>query len=182
MKAPWVSAMAHSMIFWGFLTLLFRTVNFLLDGVHEDASLQSLIGDGYTYYRPVMDLFNVVVLAGVSVAIFQRTVLRPARITLNIDAWTILGLIAGLMVADIVTNSFEIALDRGDRDYLSFVAFGVANLWDTVGMEGAAAEALHTTFWYTHLIVFLTFLCFLPFSKHSHVLSIFFNVFARTLQ
>ena len=178
----WVSAIAHSMIFWGFLTLLFRTVNFLLDGVHEDASLQSLSGDVYTYYRPVMDLFNIVVLAGVSVAIFQRTVLRPARITLNIDAWTILGLIAGLMVADIVTNSFEIALHRGDRDYLSFVAFGVANLWDTVGLEGGAAEALHTAFWYAHLIVFLTFLCFLPFSKHSHVLSIFFNVFSRTLQ
>ncbi len=178
----WVSAIAHTMIFWGFLTLLFRTINFLLDGVHEDASLQSLFGDIYTYYRPVMDLFNVVVLVGISVATFQRTVLRPARMTLNIDAWTILGLIAGLMVADIATNSFEIALHRGDEDYLSFVAFGVANLWDTVGLEGSAAEALHTAFWYAHLIIFLTFLCFLPFSKHSHVLSVFFNVLFRTLQ
>lgn len=178
----WVSAIAHSMIFWGFITLLFRTINFTLDGVHKDASLQSLFGDVYTYYRPVMDLFNIVVIAGVFVAIFQRTVLRPARMTLNIDAWTILGLIAGLMVADIATNSFEIALHRGDQDYLSFVAFGVANLWDSVGLEGSAAEALHTAFWYAHLIVLLTFLCFLPFSKHSHVISIFFNIFARTLQ
>jgi len=178
----WISGLAHTMIFWGFLTLLFRTINFLLNGVHEDASLQSLLDGVYTYYRPVMDLFNVVVIAGVSVAVFQRTVLRPARITLNIDAWTILGLIAGLMVADILTNSFDIALERGDKDYLSFVAFGVANLWDTVGLEGSAAEALHTAFWYAHLIVFLTFLCFLPFSKHSHVLSVFFNVFFRTLQ
>lgn len=178
----WVSAIAHSLIFWGFLTLLFRSINFILDGVHENTSLQSLFGDVYTYYRPVMDLFNVLVITGVLVAIFQRTVLRPARMTLNIDAWTILGLIAGLMVADIATNSFEIALHRGDQDYLSFVAFGVANLWDTVGLEGSAAEALHTAFWYAHLIVLLTFLCFLPFSKHSHVISIFFNVFARTLQ
>jgi Fe-S oxidoreductase/nitrate reductase gamma subunit len=178
----WISGLAHTMIFWGFITLQVRTLNFLLDGVHEDASLQSLLGDIYTYYRPVMDLFNVLVITGVFVAIFQRTVLRPGRLTLNIDAWIILGLIDILMITDVMTNSFEISLHRGDQDYLTFFGFGVANLWDGVGLEGSAAEGLHTAFWYAHLIDFLVFLCYLPFSKHSHVISVAFNVFFRTMQ
>lgn len=178
----WISGIAHTMIFWGFVTLQVRTLNFLLDGVHEDASFQSLFGDIYTYYRPVMDLFDVLVIVGVGIAAFQRIVLRPARHTLNIDAWIILGLIDFLMITDVMTNSFEISLNRGSEDYFTFFGFGVANLWDRVGLEGSAAEALHTAFWYAHLIDFLVFLCFLPFSKHSHVISVFFNVFFRTLQ
>jgi Fe-S oxidoreductase len=181
-KRYWLSGLAHTMIFWGFITLQVRTLNFLLDGVHEDASFQSLFGDIYTYYRPVMDLFDVLVIVGVGIAAFQRIVLRPGRLTFNIDAWIILGLIDFLMITDVMANSFEIALHRGDQDYFTFFGFGVANLWDRVGLEGSAAEGLHTAFWYAHLIDFLVFLCFLPFSKHSHVISVFFNVFFRTLQ
>jgi hypothetical protein len=73
----WLSGIAHTMIFWGFITLQVRTLNFLLDGVHEDASFQSLLGDVYTWYRPVMDLFDVLVIVGVGIAAFQRVVLRP---------------------------------------------------------------------------------------------------------
>jgi Fe-S oxidoreductase len=178
----WISGMAHSMIFWGFVTLQIRTLNFLLDGVHKDASLQSLLGGVYTYYRPVMDLFDVIVIVGVCIAAFQRIVLRPPRLTLNIDAWIILGLIDILMITDVMQNSFEIALDRGSKDYLTFFGFGVANLWDRVGLQGSAALGLHTAFWYAHLIDFLVFLCFLPFSKHSHVITVSFNVLFRGLQ
>jgi Fe-S oxidoreductase len=181
-KRYWLSGLAHTMIFWGFITLQIRTLNFLLDGVHENASFQSLFGDIYTYYRPVMDLFDVLVIVGVGVAAFQRIVLRPGRLTFNIDAWIILGLIDFLMITDVMANSFEIALHRGGEDYFTFFGFGVANLWDRVGLGGSAAEGLHTAFWYAHLIDFLVFLCFLPFSKHSHVISVFFNVFFRTLQ
>jgi Fe-S oxidoreductase len=178
----WISGMAHTMIFWGFITLQVRTVNFLLDGVNEKASLQHIFGDIYTYYRPVMDLFDVIVIVGVGIAAFQRLVLKPARHTLNMDAWIILGLIDFLMITDVMTNSFEIAMVRGSQDYFTFFGFGVANLWDRVGLQGSALQALHTTFWYLHLVDFLVFLCFLPFSKHSHVITVSFNVFFRSLQ
>ena len=176
------SGLLHSLIFWGFIALQVRTLNFLLNGLHEDASLQSLLGMVYTGFRPVMDLFDVLVIAGVGMATFQRLVWRPSRLTLNWDAWIILGLIGTLMATDVLTNSFDISLERGGRDYFSFWAFGMANLWDRAGLEGSALEGLHTTFWYLHLINFLVFLCYLPFSKHSHVLTVAFNVFLRSLK
>ncbi len=177
----WYAGLLHTLIFWGFLTLQVRTLNFLLDGFHEDASLESIFGDVYTYYVPVMDLFNVLVIFGVGLAAFQRIFIRPPRLTLNWDAWFILFLIFFMMVTDVLTNSFEIFLERGDKDAFAFWAFGMANLWDSIGMSEATGEALHTSWWYLHLLTFMTFLAYLPISKHAHVLVAWLNVFFRRL-
>ncbi len=177
----WYSGLLHTLIFWGFLVLQVRTLNFLLDGFHEDASFQSIFGIVYTGFRPVMDLFDVLVIVGVGLAAFQRIFVKPDRMTLNRDAWFILFLIFFLMVTDVLTNSFEIFLHRGDRDAFSFFAFGLANLWDAIGVSQGVGEALHASWWYLHLIDFLTFLAYLPISKHSHVISAVPNVFFRSL-
>jgi len=178
----WYSGLLHTLIFWGFIVLQVRTLNFLLNGIHEDISLQGLLGDVYTWFRPIMDAFNALVIAGVAMAAWQRLVWRPRRLTLNFDAWVILGLIAWLMVTDVFTNSAEIALHRGDQDYASFLAFGLAELWDGIGFQGQGLELFHVAWWYSHLVDFLVFLCYLPYSKHSHILTILPNVFFRSLQ
>jgi len=177
----WYSGVLHSLIFWGFMVLQIRTLNFILDGFHESASFESIFGMLYTGFRPVMDLFNVLVILGVGMAAYQRIFIKPPRITLNPDAWFILFLTAFLMITDVMANSFAIFLDRGDRDAFSFFAFGLANLWDAIGMTRAPAEALHTTWWYLHLLDFLVFLAYLPISKHSHILTAPINVFFRRL-
>jgi Fe-S oxidoreductase len=177
----WYAGVLHTMIFWGFLTLQVRTLNFLLDGFHEQASLQHIFGTLYDLYRPVMDLFDVLVIVGVGMAAAQRAFVRPKRLTLNWDAWVILFLMWFLMVTDVLTHSFEIALDRGDRDAFSFFAFGLANLWDGMGIGQASLEALHTSWWYLHLLDFLIFLAYLPISKHSHIITSPMNVFFRRL-
>ena len=177
----WYAGLLHTMIFWGFLVLQVRTFNFLLEGFHHKASFASIFGVGYTAFLPVMDFFNVIVVVGVLLAAFQRIFIRPERLTLNVDAWFILFLTSFLMITDVMTNSLEIFLERGDTDALSFWAFGMANLWDTVGMSRNTAEALHTVWWFLHLFDFLTFLVYLPISKHSHILTAPANVFFRRL-
>ena len=177
----WYAGLLHTLIFWGFLTLQIRTLNFLLDGINEDISLESIFGDLYTLYRPIMDLFNVLVIVGVGLAVVQRLFVKPARLTLNVGAWVILFLTWFLMVTDVFTNSCAIFLERGDKDAFTFWAFGMANLWDAIGMSRATAEALHTSWWYLHLFDFLIFLTYLPISKHSHILVAPINVFFRRL-
>lgn len=178
----WYSGTLHSLIFWGFVVLQVRTLNFLLNGIHEDASLQSLLGDVYTGFRPVMEVFSLLVIVGTLMAAWQRFFWRPQRMTLNIDGWIILGLIAWLMVTDIFTNSAAIALGHLDNPEFSFVAYGFAELWGGIGFTGQGLELFHVAWWYAHLVDFLVFLVYLPYSKHSHVLTIVPNVFFRSLQ
>src|SRR3970040_339495 len=68
----WYSGLLHTLILWGFIALQVRTLNFLLNGLHEDASLQSLLGDVYTGFRPALDAFNVLVIVGAGMAVWQR--------------------------------------------------------------------------------------------------------------
>jgi len=179
----WYSGVLHSFIWWGFIVLQVRTLNFLLNGIHEDASLESLLGNVYTLgLRPVMDVFNILVIVGVLMAAWQRFFWKPQRMTLNFDGWIILGLIGWLMVTDVFTNSAEITLFEGDHEGASFLAFGLAEVWGWIGFNGQAMELFHVFWWYSHLMDFLVFLAYLPYSKHSHVLTVVPNVYFRSLE
>ena len=54
-------------------------------------------------------------MVGMAMAAYERFFVKPPRLTLNIDAWRILGLIFFLMVTDILANSFELNLEGGDE-------------------------------------------------------------------
>ena len=181
-KRYWYSGLLHTMIWWGFLVLQVRTLNFLLKGFNADVSLEHLGGVFYdVIVRGPMDTFDILVLVGCAMAAWQRRFWKPARMTFNMDAWTILFLIAFLMVTDVFTNSFEIATDPQGGEKWSFLAYGLAKVWDGVGMSRGTQEGLLDVFWYLHLYDFLAFLNYLPYSKHSHVLSVTFNVSFRRI-
>lgn len=178
----WYSGVLHSMIYWGFIVLQVRTLNFLLLGIDEDISLQHLGGTVYdVLVRAPMDMFNILVLVGCAMAAWQRRFWKPARLTFNFDAWVILFLIAFLMISDIFLNSFEIALHPESGDGFSFVAWTLAQVWDGIGLSTGVKEGFLTFWWYAHLYDFLFFLNYLPYSKHSHVLTVAFNILFRRI-
>ena len=172
----WYSGILHTMIWWGFIVLQVRTLNFLLNGIDHDISFEGLVPDLYDLLRPIMDLFNVLVLLGCAMAAWQRFFWRPKRMSLNMDGWLILFFIAWLMVTDIFVNSLEFYLhpdiEAFQNKELSFLAYGLSEFWKEINLSHGTAEALNVFFWYNHLIDFLAFLCFLPYSKHSHVLTV----------
>ena len=180
-RGYWYSGVLHSLIWWGFLILQIRTLNFLLNGIDHSISLEALVPSLYDVLRPVMDTFNILVIVGIAMAAFQRIVWKPKRMSLNIDGWMTLFFIFWLMVTDIMVNSFEFYLhpELFENPQLSYVAYGFSQLWGELGMSTGTAEALNTFFWYNHLIDFLAFLAFLPYSKHSHVLVVVPQIFLR---
>src|SRR3990172_11523723 len=97
----WYSGVLHSLIWWGFIVLQIRTLNFLFNGIDHDLSFEKNLGDAWDYLlRPTMDVFNLLVIAPVPISSFHRFFWRPPRLTLNYDAWIILFLIFWLMVTD----------------------------------------------------------------------------------
>ena len=170
----WYSGILHSLIWWGFIILQIRTLNFLLNGIDHDISFEALVPDVYDVLRPVMDTFNILVIVGIGMAAFQRLVWKPKRMSVNLDGWMTLFFIFWLMVTDVMLNSFEFYLHPEAEAFqnaeLSYLAYGLSELWGELGMSQGTAEAFNTFFWYNHLVDFLAFLAFLPYSKHSHVL------------
>ncbi len=181
-KRYWYSGVLHSLIYWGFIVLQVRTINFLLLGFSRDIAPEHWGGVFYdVLVRAPMDMFNILVLVGCGMAAWQRRFWKPARMTFNMDAWLILFFIAFLMVTDIFLNSFEIALHPESGQGWSFVAYSLAQVWNNIGISDGVQEGMLTFWWYAHLYDFLLFLNYLPYSKHSHVLSVVFNIMFRRI-
>ncbi len=101
----------HIFIFGGFVVLTVRTIELVVDGLLPGFDLlPGRAGDLYTLAK---DVFEVLVLVGVAMAVYRRAFARPARLDLTLDAWLVLFLIALLIAADLVAEGAKVA--RGAR-------------------------------------------------------------------
>ena len=73
-----VPGLMHALIFWGFLTLLVTTGNYLTNGLVEAILAWPFDGVLWAAAVAVANLFLGLVLAAVAFAAFRRIVLRPA--------------------------------------------------------------------------------------------------------
>ena len=104
----------------------------------------------------------------------RRLLFPPKRLTVTKDGYIILGFTTAMMVTDIMANATKIALERPSWGPWSPVALVVS--WIFRGLGGGLVKGLHGAFWFLHLVSFLGFLNYLPYSKHSHVLTVIPNV------
>lgn len=168
----------HAAIFFGFLAVALRTVTLIGRGFHPD--FQILPGTLGGLYMALKDVFVVVVLAAIAVGLYRRLVLRPSRLHLNAEGVLILLWIAALMLTDLVGDAALFALDAGhpERGW-AFVSTALAGVF--AGRPEAAVHAWHEGMFWSHIVLVLAFLNFLPFGKHFHVITALPSVFTMKL-
>jgi len=174
-----VAGVMHALIFWGFLVFTVRSLSMIVEGfAHgwELPFLHTLVGHAYLFTK---DVFAVLVLLGVLVAAWRRAVTRPARLELSFDAWIILGLIAALMVTDLLADGARIAAGSPGPWSWTPVSATVGGL--LVGTAESGLRALYTASWWIHLAALFVFANYLPYSKHFHVYLSLPNVLLRPL-
>ncbi|MDQ6891891.1 MAG: heterodisulfide reductase-related iron-sulfur binding cluster [Acidobacteriota bacterium] len=168
----------HILIFGGFVVLIVRSLALVVEGLIPGFVL--LPGAAGSAYTLVKDVFEVLVLLGVGMAVFRRAFARPKRLDLTLDAWFILFLIALLMVTDLLADGSRSLLVPGAAaDAWAPAVNAVAGL-----LRGRSPEALHTlyeTCWWIHLVDLLFFANYLPYSKHFHIIMSVPNIFLMKL-
>ena len=174
------SGVMHAFIFWGFVILGVRSLYLIAIAFVPDARVP-LSHEGYTLLK---DLTEVVVLAAVSYALYRRIAVKPARLTLSLEAIVVLAMIGGLMVTDFLFDAFTFVAATAtdtmtpaleDERHFAVVGAGLAVLFE--GTEAGTAVLLREGFYWAHITMLLVFLNLLPGSKHFHVLTSLFNVF-----
>jgi Fe-S oxidoreductase len=168
----------HFLIFWTFLVLLVANAEFVFSGVFPDAAEKL---HGMAFFPALAFLFDVVsllTLVVIGVAVARRLFFPPKYIDARSrDAFVILGMIAGLMIAFFGTHAAEIAAGNGLRGAMPIS--GAISLLMT-GASGGALHIIATTFWWLHAVILLAFLNYLPYSKHMHILTAIPNCFLRS--
>jgi len=171
-RAGWM----HALIFWGFLILLVRALQFFIIGIYPSPYSYSSISIGYSF---VKDCVVLLVSLACCYALFRRLVTKPKRLNLSGEAILILLLILAIMISDIVYDGANYRLSMTILDWPSdsnFLGIALAK----TGMMYLDAEgsfvALRAAYW-THIVSILIFLVILPRSKHFHIITSIPNVF-----
>ena len=168
----------HAFIFWGFLVLLPTILIAMIGIVDRTATLPWLGHQGW--YALLVDVFAVLVLVGVLGALWIRKVLRPARFAGSHlgEADLILAMIATIALSLLLWHACRIAL--GLNDWPASWS-PVANALSGLFGRNSVTRVLERVFVWIHVLTILTFLAYLPRSKHLHIFSAAFNVwFGRT--
>ncbi len=162
----------HAFIFWGFLVLLPTILEAMLAIVDPDWTLPYL---GHAaWFAFVVDLFAVMVILGVAAAFWIRKVQRPSRFEGSHmgEADRILLTILAIVVSLLLWNASRIALGYADHPAVAPVSNALSGLFS----GGDATEVAERVLVWTHLLIVLGFLVYLPGSKHLHVLTAAPNV------
>jgi Fe-S oxidoreductase len=173
-----VPGLIHAAIFWGFLVLFPTIVMAMIGAVDKESTLPWLGHQGWFAF--MIDLFAVLVLAGVIGAAIIRKVQRPARFQGSHlgEADLILALIAGIVTTLLCWHASRIALGLNEWPKGSSP---VSNALSGLFGDGDVTKVLERVFVWAHIAIILTFLAYLPHSKHLHIATAAFNVyFTRT--
>jgi len=172
-----LAGVLHLLIFWGFVVLLTTIVQALGESVRPGWTLPVIGASPWLGF--LQDLFIVLVLLGVGLALYWRLVLRPARLAGQDQkgAYTILGFIGGIMVTLLASRAGQIALEDP-----AWAAGAVLSARLAQGLHRAGPGVVRGVFevaWWGHLALILVFLTWIPEGKHLHLLTLVPNVLLR---
>ncbi len=165
---------AHFFTFWGFIIIQLDALNLWAQGFNLTLPIISS-----RVFATLLDVFIVLALLALVEFAFRRLVLRPAQLASQshspVDAFIILGLIFLVLLTLLFFEVFAYVATAG-ADWTPFGAL-VGSAWSGVPIQ--TATALMRVFWWANILVVLSFLIYIPNSKHLHLLATPFNVFFR---
>jgi len=129
------------------------------------------------------DIFGILVIMSILLALYRRFIIKIPRLQLDvkseIDAAVILTLILFIVVSMYGQNAASFYINGGYHHYeIRPISAVLSNVFYSSN-NGAAIG--YEVFWWMHIILIFSFLNFLPYSKHLHVLTSVPNVFFANL-
>jgi Fe-S oxidoreductase/nitrate reductase gamma subunit len=159
----------HVLIFYGFVALFIGTVLVL---VEYDFTLpvfdyQFLVGHTYLVYEFVLDLFGLLFLLGLAMAISRRVGRRPeALYNKTQDVWILGGLLL-LGIQGFVVESLRLSIRDPPWGVWSFAAYALSFLWQP--LSDGVQLSVYRLWWWFHAITFFAWYATIPFTKMQHL-------------
>lgn len=170
----------HFFLFWGFVILqIIVNLEFLISGIFPAFSLRFIGDTPYSVLGFLADITSAIVLLAVIIAFIRRGLFRPWYIKQKLGAFFILTLVGLLMIASFGMSVSSMAMGEPQTRLLPVSALLAAPF---VGASASAAwPVLFKAFWWLHAVVLFAFICYIPYSKHLHILTALGNCFFRRM-
>jgi Fe-S oxidoreductase len=171
------SGIMHVMFFYGFILVQFGAIDFIWKGLAPGSHLPlGPIYSGFTFFQEIVTLM---ILVAVIWAFHRRYVEKLVRLKRNFKSGLVLIFIGGLMLSVLVGNGMGIIWHGHEASWAEPIASLIAVAFSWIG-ETAAISIFYIA-WWVHLLFLLTFLVYVPQSKHAHLIAGPANVYFNRL-
>jgi len=168
------SGLMHLVVFYGFILLQFGALDLIVKGLTDGGHLPF---PAYEWFGLLQEITIFLVLAAMGYAAYRRYGEKLPRLKRGWKPSAVLFFILLLMLTVLFSLGFERLWAGAEASWLAPLSSLVAALF--TGLSGTAARACFYVFWWAHLLVLLSFLVYVPQSKHFHILSAPVNLWFR---
>ncbi len=177
-----VAGPLHALVFWGFLVLQVGAIEILVQGVVRGFSYGNFVpAPLHWVFLLSQELTAGAVLVAVAALLYRRILVRPKRLqgdrVHSGDAILILAMIAALMVTLMLVSATHRVINSEHPVAVQPVSSPIAAVIMALGTPPNVVEAILAASWWTHALLILVFLNYLPYSKHLHVIVSLPNTF-----
>ncbi|MDM5246356.1 MULTISPECIES: heterodisulfide reductase-related iron-sulfur binding cluster [unclassified Lysinibacillus] len=171
------SGLIHVMFFYGFLMVQLGAIDLIWKGLVPGSHLP--LGIFYSVFTFIQELVVLMILVAVVWAFYRRYVEKLVRLKRGWKNGLVLIFIGGLMVSTLLANGMGLIWHGEELSYTEPVASGIAAIFSF--LPASAAAVVFYVMWWAHLLILLTFLVYVPQSKHFHLIVSPINVYMNRL-
>lgn len=170
------SAIAHILVYLGFLVLLFTTTMVF---IHHDLGIKIYQGTFYLWVTVFSDVFGVLLLAGIIYFGYRRYMENADGVHKTWNDAFILVMLAVLVVQGYILEGLRIHVTNDPWALYSPIGWLFAKAcWF---MPHEQARSIHFAMWWFHTLTVYAFVALFPYTKFFHMLTSPTNLFfART--
>lgn len=171
------SGIIHVMFFYGFILVQFGAIDFVWKGLAPGSHLP--LGPLYPAFTFFQEIITLIILIAVFWAFYRRYVEKLVRLKRNFKSGLVLIFIGGLMLSVLLGNGMGIIWHGEELSWSEPIASATAYVF--AGINETVAISVFYFAWWVHLLILLTFLVYVPQSKHAHLIAGPANVFFSRL-
>ncbi|MDZ5471774.1 heterodisulfide reductase-related iron-sulfur binding cluster [Bacillus sp. 31A1R] len=171
------SGIIHVMFFYGFILVQFGAIDFIIKGIKPETHLP--LGPLYPAFTFFQEIVTLTILVAVIWAFYRRYVEKLVRLKRNFKSGLVLIFIGGLMLSVLLGNGMSLIWHGHEATWSEPIASLFSVVFSWIG-ETASIVVFYIA-WWIHLLFLLTFLVYVPQSKHAHLIAGPANVFFNRL-
>lgn len=167
------SGIMHFIVFYGFIILQFGALDIIWKGLTG----HSLPIPGYKGFILTQEITVVLILLAIGYAAYRRYGEKLHRLKRGWKPSLVVFFITSLMISVLFTMAFERLREDLPSSTYAPISSGIASLF--TWMPDIAVAAMYYFFWWIHLLILLSFLLYVPQSKHFHLITAPINILLR---
>ena len=193
-----IPAILHLFLYVAFVITQIELIEIIFDGVSgSHRAFRPALGGLYTFIVSFIEILSVLAFIGTVAFLARRNLLKLPRFNMaELNGWAKTDANV-ILLMEIILICFIFMMNGADEVLYSRGASHAHNIGDTsfgfsvsqfVGpmlygsMPNEGLHVIERIGWWGHIVMVLGFLCYLPFSKHLHILLGFPNTYYSNLK